>query len=138
MMEVQVSKITTSELAKYAVEQLESGVKAPTLAHQLAAFLLDERRSRDMPAVMRAIDEELARRGSQQVVVTAAHEVSEEIKKQLAELLAVKNPVFSEIIDTSVIGGIKARSGESEIDLTVRGRLNRFKANIVNNETIGL
>ena len=130
-----MSKITTSELAKYAVEQLESGIKAPALAHQLAAFLLDERRSRDMPAVMRAIDEELASRGSPQVVVTAVHEVSEQTKKQLAELLAVTNPVFSEVIDTSVIGGIKARSGESEIDLTVRGRLNKFKAAIAKAES---
>jgi F0F1-type ATP synthase delta subunit len=127
-----VSKITTNELAMYAVDQLETGVKAPALAQQLAAYLLEERRSRDMSAVMRAIDEELARRGSAQVTITAAHEVSEQTKKQLATLLDVKNPQFTEVIDPSVIGGVKARSGESEIDLTVRGRLNRFKINIVN------
>ena len=127
-----MSKITTSELAKYAVEQLESGVKSPALARQLAAYLLEERRSRDMPAIIRAIDVELSSRGSDQVVITSAHETSQEVKKQLSELLGAKNPVFSEVIDSSVIGGVKARSGESEIDLTVRGRLNRFKANIVN------
>jgi len=127
-----VSKITTNELAVYAVEQLESGVKAPALATQLAGFLMEERRSRDMPVVLRAIDEELACRGASQVMITSAHAVSDQTKKQLAELLEVKNPVFSETIDPSVIGGVKARSGESEIDLTVRGKLNRFKTNIVN------
>ena len=129
-----MAKVTTNELAKYAVDQLEAGVQAPALSRQLAAFLLEERRSRDMPAVLRAVDEELARRGSAQVVVTAAHEVSDATKKQLAGILQVKNPVFSEVIDESVIGGVKARSGESEIDLTVRGRLNRFKTNIVNSD----
>jgi F0F1-type ATP synthase delta subunit len=127
-----MTKVTTNELAIYAVNQLEAGVSAPALAQQLAAYLLDERRSRDMPTVLRAIDEELARRGSAQVVITSTHEVSEETKKQLAELLGVKDPVFSEVIDTSVIGGVKARSGETEIDLTVRARLNNFKTKIVN------
>ena len=84
---------------------------------------------------MRAVDEELTRRGSSQVVVTSAHEVSEATKKQLAKLLDVKNPTFSEVIDPSVIGGVKARSGESEIDLTVRARLNRFKQQVVGTES---
>jgi len=125
-----MSKITTNELAVYAVEQLESGSDIKYLSSSIAAFLLEERRSRDMSAVMRAIDEELARRGSAQVTITAAHAVSEQTKKQLAALLEIKNPQFNEVIDPSVIGGVKARSGESEIDLTVRGRLNRFKTEI--------
>jgi F0F1-type ATP synthase delta subunit len=77
---------------------------------------------------------ELSRRGNDQVVITAAHETSSDVKKQISELLGVKNPTFTEIIDKNVIGGVKARSGETEIDLTVRGRLNRFKSNIVNQE----
>jgi len=127
-----VSRISTNELAVYAVEQLESGSDIKYLSSSIAAFLMEERRSRDMPVVLRAIDEELARRGASQVMITSAHAVSEQTMKQLAQLLEVESPVFSETIDPSVIGGVKARSGESEIDLTVRGRLNRFKTNIVN------
>ncbi len=127
-------KISTNELAKYVVDQLESGVEAPALAEQLSAFLLEERRSRELPAILRAVDLELSRRGNDQVILTAAHETSSEVKKQISELLGVKNPTFTEVIDQNVIGGVKARSGETEIDLTVRGRLNRFKSNIVNQE----
>jgi F0F1-type ATP synthase delta subunit len=127
-----VSKITTNELAKYAVDQLESGVESPALAEQLSAFLLEERRTRELPTILRAVDVELSSRGSEQVVITAAHTTSSEIKKQISELLCVENPIFTEVIDRSVIGGVKARSGETEVDLTVRGRLNRFKSNIVN------
>jgi F0F1-type ATP synthase delta subunit len=129
-----MGKITTNELAKYAVDQLEAGSNIKYLSSSIAAFLLEERRSREITTVMRAIEEELAMRGSAQITITAAHAVSEETKKQLAELLEVKNPVYTEIIDESVIGGVKARSGETEIDLTVRGRLSNFKANIVNQE----
>ena len=126
-----MAKVSVQELAKYAVDQIEAGASSAVVAEKIAAFLLEERRSRDHAAVMRAVDEELAKRGSAQVVITAAHEVSEETKKQLATLLDVKNPVFSEVIDDSVIGGVKARSGDNEIDLTVRGRLNKFKNKIV-------
>lgn len=126
-----MAKITAQQLAVYAVDQLEAGTSSADVAQKLASYLLEERRSREMPAVMRAIDEQLAKRGSPQVVVTSAHSVSEQSKNQLAELLGLKNPVFTEVIDPSVIGGVKARTGESEIDLTVRARLNTFKSNIV-------
>lgn len=126
-----MGKITTNELAMYAVDQLEAGVESPALARQLAAYLLEERRSRDMSAVMRAIDKELSRRGSDQVVITSAHETSLEVKKQISELLGVKNPIFSEVIDRRVIGGIKAESGEKQIDLTVQAKLQRFKAAVM-------
>jgi len=126
-----MSKITTNELAKYAVDRLEAGVEPNVVAQSVASLLLDERRSRELPVIMRAIDEELSSRGSTQVVITAAHETSDQVKKQLATLLEVSDPVITEVIDLSVIGGVKARSGESEIDLTVRGKLNKFKSLIV-------
>ena len=126
-----MGRISTNELAKYAVDQLESGVESPALARQIAAYMLEERRSRDMPVLMRAIDEELARRGSEQVVITAAHETSDDVKKQLATLLAVKNPVFSEVINPSVIGGVKARSGETQIDLTAKAKLKSFRSAVL-------
>jgi F0F1-type ATP synthase delta subunit len=126
-----MAKISNAELAIFAVDQLESGVETIIVAQKLAAYLLEERRSREMPAILRSIDEELHRRGSSQIIITAAHETDIETKKQLAQVLGVENPIFSEVIDRTVIGGVKARSGETEIDLTVRGRLNRFKTNIV-------
>ncbi len=126
-----MAKITAQQLAVYAVDQLEAGTSSADVAQKLASYLLEERRSREMPAVMRAIDLQLAKRGSPQVVVTSAHSVSEQSKNQLAELLGLKNPVFAEVIDPSVIGGVKARAGESEIDLTVRARLNSFKKHLI-------
>ena len=124
-------KITANQLAIYAVDELEKGSNTELVAEKLASYLLEERRSRDMPTLMRAINEVLSERGSDQVTITSAHAVSEETKQQLAKLLGAQDPVFSEVIDPSLIGGVKARSGESEIDLSVRGKLNRFKAKIV-------
>ena len=90
-----MAKVTTSELAKYAVDEIEAGTSSSNVAQKIAAFLLEERRSRDHAAVMRAIDEELAKRGSPQVVITSAFEVSIETKKQLAGLLDGKRAEIS-------------------------------------------
>lgn len=127
-----MGKISVQQLAVYAVNQLEAGADSALVARKLASFLLENRQSRDMPRVMRAVEAELNRRGSDQVTITSAHAVSSEVKQQLAAILGAKKPVFNEVIDASVIGGVKASAGETEIDLTVRGRLNRFKANIIN------
>ncbi len=126
-----MSKITTNELAKYAVDQLDSGVKAPVLAQQLAAYLLDTRQTKELSKLSRAIEAELNSRGTTQVTVTSAHSVSDDVKEELAKLIGAEKPVFTEVIDKSVIGGVKAQSMESEIDLTVRARLNRFKAKVM-------
>ncbi len=126
-----MSKISTNELAKYAVDELEAGKSASSVAQNLSAFLLDERRTRDAAAIMRAVDAELARRGTDHVTITSAHEVASEIKNKLASLLGAKDPIFSEVIDESVIGGVKAQSGENQIDLTVRAKLQRFKSEVM-------
>ena len=65
-----------------------------------------------------------------QVTVTSAHTVADDVKAQLASLLGADNPSFTDVIDPSVIGGVKAVSGENQIDLTVRAKLNRFKSKI--------
>ncbi len=126
-----MAKITINELAKYAVDQLESGIETPALAQQLAAYLLDTRQSKELGKLSRAIEAELNSRGTSQVTITSVHKISETVKQELANLLGAKNPVFTEVLDSSIVGGVKAQSMESEIDLTVRARLNRFKAKVM-------
>lgn len=129
-----MAKVSFSQLAEYVVDQLEAGVSSTKIAQMLASYLLENRQSRDGSKVMRAVEAELNKRGKTQVEITSAHEVSREVKKQLAGLLGAKDPVFHETIDPSVIGGVKARAGEQQIDLTVKAKLQRFKAEIVRSD----
>lgn len=122
-----MSKIKTGLLAAYAVDRLEAGALMGDVAAEIASVLLEERRSRDVAAVLRATEKELVARGKVQVTVTSANEVSDAVKMKLAELLNVENPLFDTVIDKSVIGGVKAQAGEKQIDLTARARLNKFK-----------
>ncbi len=125
-----MGSITLKQLATYAVDQIQYGTQSQVVTRKLAAYLLDSRQTRDMPKLMRAIELELVRRGSQEVTITSAHAVADDVAQQLAALLGAKNPIFTEVIDPSVVGGVKAVSGEDTIDLTVRAKLNRFKSKI--------
>lgn len=129
-----MASITNNQLASFAADQLESGVKSSDLANQLAAFLTKERRTRDASTLFRLLEAEMSKRGKTQVTVISSYEVSEDVKKQLAKLLDVETPIFHEVIEPNVIGGVKARANESEIDLTVRGRLNRFKQQVISSK----
>ncbi len=127
-----MSKVSINQLASYAADRIGSGSKVEDVANSLASFLLAERRSRESSLLFRAIEKELDKRGSTQVSIVSAYKIDQATKKQLAKLLNVENPVFNETIDKSVIGGVKASAKEQEVDLTVEGRLNRFKQQVIN------
>ncbi len=125
-------KITYSQLAQYVIDQLESGTSTAVVAQHVAAYLTDTRQTRDISKVARALEAEMNRRGTTQVTVTSAHAMSSEVMQELARMLDAQNPIFFEEIDSRVIGGVKAEAGERVIDLTVRRKLDKFKAIVGN------
>jgi F0F1-type ATP synthase delta subunit len=125
-----MSKVTLKQLAVVTVDALEKGQSVDKVAKQLAGLLIAERRSRDIAGLVRAVEKEFDRRGKVQVTVTSANKVDDATMSKLAQALDVKNPYFYEVIDQSVIGGVKASSLDKEIDLTVKGKLMQFKANL--------
>lgn len=122
-----MAKITAKQLAGYAADQLQDGADSKTIARQIAALLLSERRTRDISTFARALETELHLRGKTQVVVTSATKVDDVIKNQLASLLGVDSPIFYEIINSDIIGGVHASTLESQIDRTIAGQLKVFK-----------
>ncbi len=127
-----MTNISTKQLAYFAVSELESGSSVSSISNKLAGFLLQERRTRDAIALFRAIEKELSDRGSDQIVITGAYSLPESVKQRLAKVLGAKNPVFTGVIEQNVVGGVKARMGEKQVDLTIRDRLDRFKKRVIN------
>jgi F0F1-type ATP synthase delta subunit len=130
-----MAKISTKALARYAADQIESGKDPAVIAKQVAALLLQERRSRDVGTFGRLLESELAQRGTTQVVITSAAPVDNVIKERLADMLGAKKALFHEVIDDSVIGGVHASTLDAQLDLTIAGQLKAFKQ-AVNKEAI--
>jgi F0F1-type ATP synthase delta subunit len=56
--------------------------------------------------------------------------VPDSVKKELAQALDAKNPIFHEEVDSSIIGGIRASTAEREIDLTIKSKLRTIITNV--------
>lgn len=65
----------------------------------------------------------------QKVVVTTAVPLTAEQRKKITSALEEKIGAmdYSEVVDTTVVGGIKLLIGSKELDATVKGKLNRLK-----------
>lgn len=65
----------------------------------------------------------------QKVVVTTAVPLTAEQRKKITSALEEKIGAmdYSEVVDTTVVGGIKVLIGSKELDATVKGKLDRLK-----------
>lgn len=119
---------TRRELAS-AIIALSDRMSGQRLSETVAAYLMSQRRSSELDAIMR----EVARLREQQtgvteVTATSAHALDAATRKTIADILQTKNIVINEVVDPTVLGGVRLESSEVQLDLTVRDRLNQLKA----------
>ena len=111
----------------YAVEQLDKGVDPGLVWRSVAALLIADHRSRDTRAFGRALEAELIRRGMTPVTITSATPIDSRVRDSLSKLLGVAHPSYTEVIDVSVIGGVRAEAASRLLDLTVESKLKSLK-----------
>jgi len=125
-----MSRLSLKQIASFAADQLEAGKPSQKLSSQLAAYLIDQRQTKDAASLMRLIESEMSRRGVTEVTLVSAHRLDPGVKKRLAGALGANNPVFHERIDPSVVGGVRASTLERELDLTIATKLRSVMSNL--------
>jgi ATP synthase F1, delta subunit len=116
-------------LAAYVAEQIAAGAEVSALLRQVAAYLIETRATRDVDVVAATIEEALAERGIVVAEVTTAHALSAALQKQLkTEVMALATaPVQSvqlrQVVDPSVIGGVKIALPGQHYDGTIQHKL---------------
>lgn len=125
-----MSRLSLKHLASFAADQLAAGKSRQKLSGQLAAYLIEQRQTKDTASLMRLIESEMSRRGVTEVTVVSAHPIEMSVKKHLAKALAANKPVFHERIDPSVVGGVRASTQERELDLTIATKLRSLVTNL--------
>jgi F0F1-type ATP synthase delta subunit len=122
-----MSSPSRKQLAE-AVLKLSQKYSQKTAASKLAAYLVRERRSGELDAIMReAVRLRQQRSGTEEVTLTSRYKLSEAQKKHLAGLFGSKKAVINEVINDDVVGGVRLESSDRLLDLTVRSRLNSLK-----------
>lgn len=123
-----MSSPSHQELAT-AVLTLSNKMSQSTLSATLAAYLVQNRRSGELDAIMREVSRQReARDGVTEVTATSAFKLNEATKKAITALLGSKKLIINEVVDSEMLGGVRLETSEQQLDLTVRNRLNQLKA----------
>jgi F-type H+-transporting ATPase subunit delta len=117
------SRISRKKLADYVAERLAKGDKPGAAIKELAAFLIDTRRIREVELIARDIESALARRGIVVADVTSAFPLTEALKDDIKKLVGGKKLVLRETVDPSVLGGIRLTTPEERLDATLKRKI---------------
>lgn len=96
-----------------------------------AAYLVAEGRTRELELLIREIEQVASEQGHTTVRVSSANSLSSQLLQDITKLVSKfenSNSVeIIESIDTSLLGGVVINTPEREVDLSVKGRLQRMK-----------
>lgn len=126
-------RLSRRKIASYYATSLVDGVDSGKLALQLAAYLIESRRIKELGLIVSDIEFQLSLNGIVLANVTSAHDLDELTKKAIIDL--VKNNTgadqvqLREYADPSVLGGVRLEFTGSELDTTIARRLTKLKTN---------
>ena len=119
-------RISRRQLAAYVADQITGGKRALAL-RQLAGYLVDSRRTKELEVIIRDIMHHLSRSGVVHAQVVSAFELSKETKAFVKEFVAKQTNAtevsLDSIIDERVLGGLKITTPGKELDATIAHHL---------------
>lgn len=118
-------KLSRTKLARYVAEQLQAGNRG--VMRELAAYLIDSRRVGEADLIVRSIFEQLERSGHVVADITSTHELSDEIRQQVARLTGAETLELRQHIDPSVLGGVRIQTPSRVLDATVQRRITTLR-----------
>jgi F0F1-type ATP synthase delta subunit len=123
-----MAKLSRRTLAIYGADQLLANKSPAAVAKDLASVLLASRRQNQAEQLVDDIAWELENRGRiANAQVTSARTLSEALRKQITAHIkaaaGVSEVILNEIIDESVIGGVKIDTAAHSWDKTLRRKL---------------
>jgi F0F1-type ATP synthase delta subunit len=111
---------------------LDPKLNKSKFAREVAAYLLDNGRTGELDSLLREIIKDRALSGDVELTAVSAfalpQSVFAEIRSQVKKLYPnVKQIIINERRDSDLIGGMRLEFPDSQLDLTIRSQLNRFR-----------
>jgi F0F1-type ATP synthase delta subunit len=118
--------------ALLAERSLAASANAAKLSREVAAYLLQTGRTSELSSLLRDVQALRAERGVVEVMAITAHDLSAGARKDIEAYIRqlypdAKQIIISEVHDEDVIGGVRLELANQQLDLSIRGKLNRFK-----------
>jgi len=126
-------RLSRRKITGYIAEQLMAGVKTEQLVLQLAAFLIDSKRTNEVGLIVRDIEYELTKRGIIAAQVTSAFDFTEATRLAVTKLIKEKTGAHQvylrQFIDPDVLGGVRIDLPGMQLDTTIARRLTTLRTN---------
>lgn len=124
-------RLSRRSMAAYIAAGLVEGKNKKKLFQQLAAYLIETRRTKELDLIVRDIEFMLSEQGFVQATVTSAFDLTAETKKSLEAFVKSKTKAtqvsLSTTVDETALGGVKIAVPGREIDQTVAHQLTVLK-----------
>lgn len=124
-------KVSRRALAMYIADQIVYGTNVKPLAKQLAAYLIDTKRTKELDLIVRDVEFYLAEQGHVSGTVTSAYALSKETLDSLETFVKKQTSAKAVRLDTqvdeSVLGGVKINLPGKEFDATIARALTTLK-----------
>lgn len=119
-------KLSRTQLAEYLIAN-----PSKRAAQQVGAYLIGNGRSKEVDTVLRQVEAELNKRGRTVTHVSSAHKLDADQQRSIVMLVKQLRTDIQSVevinqVDPSLLGGVVIRTPEMEVDVSLRGRLNRL------------
>lgn len=127
-----MSKIPRQDVAQVLADRSLKHGTSKKLAREVAAWLLDNRRTGELDPLLRDIQADWAETGYVEALAYSAHDLAPkilaDIKSRVSKIYPkAKKIIITTVYDPSVVGGVRIETADQQLDLTVQARLNKFK-----------
>jgi len=124
-------KLSRRTLATYVADRLIAGDAPAGVVMQLAAYLVESRRTKELGLIVRDVAYFLAEKGTVHATITSAFDLSAETQKAIEAFIKEETGgttvSFDTLIDPTVLGGVKISLPGRELDQTVAHQLTVLK-----------
>lgn len=134
-----MTKVSNHDIANIIDDFLVGKASKDKTAQVIAAYLMSERRTKDLDSIMRKVLELRSSKGVYEAELVSAHELDDRIKKQLSDIVRqnysnAKKVIMNEMIVPALIGGLTFTASDISLDLSIHDRL-RSLPQLLNNAT---
>jgi F0F1-type ATP synthase delta subunit len=126
-------RLSRHKLSHYYASSLIDGADPKQLAKQMAAYLIETGRTKELSMIISDIEYQMSLNGVVVASVTSAHDLDEIAKTALIDFVRKHTDAtdvhLTEHLDPGVLGGIKLQFTGTELDTTIARRLTTLKTN---------
>jgi F0F1-type ATP synthase delta subunit len=123
------ARLSRRKIAVFVTNKILAGNhQALEVMRELAAYLVTERRTRELDLIVRDIEEMLADSGVIVADVASARPLSDAMKAEVTAMLGATSVQLRESVDEALLGGIRIDTPGKRFDGTIRHKLTALRA----------